>query len=199
MNKNSVAGLFAIVVGTIVFLASNNLLLTLAVFIFALVFAMTLRPFYQKWFEKKEKAAPTTISVLRERGFENGTPEERVLYVLLITQDVTLDVENAEQRALLEDIFEKSAVSLSENYDFFRSRYSNAQEKELPLKICCGTCNEKKNSVGKCYRDWMKTVRIDNNTYPGRENVDIFFHDLQFTDQDGITRNAVTAVRFYRW
>lgn len=171
----------------------------MAAFIFSLFLAVALRPYYQGLFEKKTRQLPTTISVLRERGFESGVPEQRVFYVLMITQDVMLDVNDAAQRAILEDIFEESAAAMSEKYDFFRSRYLTVQERELPVKICVGTCTEKRSSIGKCYRDWQKHVTVDNRAFPAKENIDVFFHDLQFTDHEGVTRNAVTAVQFYRW
>lgn len=201
INKaaNTVAGLFSIIVSSLTFIFTKDILITLSAFLFSLFLAIALRPFYQGLFEKKSTGLPTTISVLRERGFESGAPEERVLYVLLITQDMMLDVENAEQKAILEEVFEKSADALSEKYNFFRSRYGTAEERQLPMKICVGTCTEKRTSIAKCYRDWQKVVSIDNRMYPGKENIDLFFHDLQFTDTAGVTTNAVTAVQFYRW
>lgn len=199
MNKNTVSGIFGILAGTITFFTTKNVWVAVAAFIFALFLAMALRPIFPNLFENKKKDGPATISVLRERGFEDGAPEQRVMYALLITQDVTPDVNDEAQRAVLEEIYEKSIAYMTENFDFFRSRYQILQDRQLPLKICCGTCTEKKSTVGKCYRDFLKTVHIDNNTYMGKENIDLFFHDLEFTDKDGITRNAVTAVQFYRW
>lgn len=195
---NTAAGLFAILVGALVYLFVGNVWVTVFAFIAALFLAKALRPFYQHLFDLK-KEPPTTITVLRERGFESGEPEERIFYVLLITQDIMLDVDDPEQKALLEDIFEKSVVALNEKYDFFRSRYATVQEREMPMKICIGTCGVKAKSLGKCYRDWQKHVYVDNRTIPPKENIDVFFHDQKFTGPDGIEHNAVTAVQFYRW
>jgi hypothetical protein len=196
---NTVAGFFGILAGVLTFIFTKDFWLTLSAFLFGLFLAMALRPFYQGLFEKKNKPLPATISVLRERGFESGAPEQRVFYCLLITQDVILDVNDASQKAILEDIFETSAAALNEKYDFYRSRYAAVQEKELPIKICVGSCDGKMRSVGSCYRDWQKHVKVDNRAFPAKENIDVFFHDLQFTDHEGRTRNAVTAVQFYRW
>ncbi|NLT13218.1 MAG: hypothetical protein GXY05_02640 [Clostridiales bacterium] len=196
---NAVAGIFGILVGVLTFIFTKDFLLTLSAFLFSLFLAMATRPFYQGLFEKKNKPLPTTISTLRERGFESGVPEQRVFYALLITQDVTLDVNDPEQKAILEQIFEVSAAAMREKYDFFRSRYAVLQERELPTKISVGSCTEKSTSIGKCYRDWQKHVSVDNRAFPAKENIDVFFHDLQFTDQEGVTHNAVTAVQFYRW
>ena len=122
MNKNkaanAVSGLFAILVSALVYLIIGNLWVTLISFLFAFFLAKALRPFWQPLFEIN-KAPPATITVLRERGFEDE-PAERIFYVLLITQDIMLDVEDAEQKAILEDLFEKSVVGLNEQYDFFR-------------------------------------------------------------------------------
>jgi hypothetical protein len=195
---NTVAGIFGILVGTLTFIFTKDILVTLSAFLFSLFLAVALRPFYQGLFAKKDAGLPETISVLRERGFE-VEPEERIFYALIITQDVMLDVTDAAQKATLEDIFDRSAAALSEKYDFFRSRYASVLERETPMKICCGTCTEKSSSLAKCYRDWQKHVNVDNRAFPTKENIDVFFNDLQFTDQDGVTRNAVTAAQFYRW
>lgn len=198
MNKNAVSGIFALVVTIIVYLTTGNFLITLSAFLFSLTLGIALRPFYAHLFERKQKD-PTSTTVVREQGFENGAPEERVLYVLLLTQDIMLDVANPAHKAILEDIFEKSAASLTENYDFFRSRYATVLDRGMPVKICNGTCTDKPSSMRSCYRDWQRIVHIDNTMFPGKENIDLFFHDQRFTDPDGIERNAVTAVQFYRW
>jgi hypothetical protein len=197
-GANVAAGLFGLLVGTLTYIVTADILLTLSAFLFSLFLAVATRPFYLGIFEKKD-APPATISVLRERGFENGAPEARVFYALIITQDVAPDVTDAAQKAILEDIFETSAAALSEKHDFFRSRYGAVREREMPMKICSGSCTEKSGSIARCYRDWQKHVRVDNRMYPGKENVDLFFHDLRFEDLSGVTRNAVTAVQFYRW
>jgi hypothetical protein len=195
---NAAAGMLGLLAGTLTYIFTTDLLLTLSAFLFSLFLAVATRPFYLGIFEKKD-APPATISVLRERGYDNGAPEERVFYVLIMTQDVTLDVTDAAQRAILEYIFETSAAALSEKHGFFRSRFGAVREREMPMKICSGSCTEKSGSIARCYRDWQKHVRVDNRMYPGKENVDLFFHDLRFEDLSGVTRNAVTAAQFYRW
>ena len=201
MNKNkaatTISGLFAILVSALVYIFTGNIWVTVFSFIAALFLAKALSPFYQPLFEIK-KAPPTTITVLRERGFEDE-PAERIFYALLITQDIMLDVEDAAQKAILEDIFDKSVAALNEKYDFFRSRYATVLELEMPMKICCGSCGAKAKTLGKCYRDWQKHVIVDNRAIPPKENIDVFFHDQIFTDPKGIEHNAVTAVQFYRW
>lgn len=196
---NTVAGLFAIIVAGLIFVFTMDFWLTLSGFIFSLFLAVALRPFYQGLFEKKNKPLPTTITVLRERGFENGAPEERVFYALLITQGIMLDVNDPAQKAILETLYDQSVDACNEKFEFFRSRYATVQERSMPMKICCGSCETKASSMSKTYRDWLKHVNVDNRTFPPKDNIDVFFHDLQFTDPNGETRNAVTAVQFYRW
>lgn len=196
---NAVAGIFAIIVGTLTFIFTTDILLTLSSFLFSLFLAIAMRPFYLHLFVKKNKPLPTTITILRERGFEEGAPEERVFYALIITQSILLDVTDTAQKVILEDIFERSVSVLNEKHEFFRTRYATVQEREMPMKICTGSCDDKMKSIGKCYRDWQKHVNVDNRAFPAKDAIDVFFHDLEFTDPDGVTRNAVTAVQFYRW
>ena len=122
----------------------------------------------------------------------------KVLYVLILTQGVVLDVKVPEQRAVLEDIFERSAAAFSEKYEFFRNRYADTLAKERALKIGVSSCDHSRSGVGKCYRSWIRLTTIDNNI-PPREDVDIFFNDIDFTDPEGQTRSAVVAAQFYRW
>lgn len=198
MTKEVFSGLFAIAAAAVAYLISYNLWATGTVLILALLIAINLFPYFGHYLQKKERPDPDTISVLLSRGFENGIPEGRIMYVLIITQDTVLNPEDPQDKAILEDIFAQSAAALTETQEFFKNRYADVQAKEYPLKISVGTCTEKRNSLGRCYRDWKRTVRLDGN-FIGKENIDLFFHDLQITDKEGITRNAVTAVMFYKW
>ena len=197
MDRNSVCAYFAIAAATAAYFISYSIWITVCVFFVALTIAMSLRPNLDKFFSKKKSSA--FVSVLTERGFEAGAPEDRIFYVLIMTQAILMSPADPEQKAALEDIFNRSVAALSDGSDLFKRRYDSVQAEALPQKICVGTCGEKRSSIATCYREWQKAVNLEKN-FHGMENTNLFFHDLQFTDPLSKTEHsAVTAVVFFNW